>query len=323
MMPSTRRHYLQSSWALGLAVAATSTALCMSVLAGWQRGGWFAERLVWVAIGAVLVIGAHLVPTLCRSTPLAIRCVGGLLWVACMVATSYGHATFFILSQQHAGQARAAGVFVANTPDHRSLTAVMRERADMTAALAVANARRCVRDCASLQVRRVSLTARVDALDAEADEVRRQQTSDDHNAVRQEALRDDPVTTRLAALLALSPARVDLFAGLVFAAVLESVACLFWWIGLQPRSPVTASAVAVRAPVTVDKTAGNAASTGTVTTPRSVSRGLVIPIDTEVTQLARDIAAGHVRPTVSGIRRHLGCSQAKASALRRQLTLLA
>ena len=322
MMPLTRHHRLQPGWALGLAVAATSTALCMSVLAGWQRGGWLWERLVWVAIGVVLVVSAHLLPALCRSMPLAIRCVGGLLWIACMVATSYGHVTFFLLSQQHAGQARAAGVFVASPP-HRSLTAVMRERADMTAALAGANARRCVRDCASLQIRRVSLTARVDALDAEADEVRRQQKSDDHNAVRLEVLRDDPVTTRLAALLGLPPVRVDLFAGFAFAAVLESVACLFWWIGLQPRSSVTASAVTVRAPVTVDKTAGNAASTGTVTTPRSVSRGLVIPIDTEVTQLARDIAAGHLRPTVSGIRRHLGCSQAKASALRRQLTLQA
>ncbi|WP_180721262.1 hypothetical protein [Paraburkholderia largidicola] len=41
--------------------------------------------------------------------------------------------------------------------------------------------------------------------------------------------------------------------------------------------------------------------------------------DDEITQLARDVAAGHVRPTVADIRRHLRCSQAKASALRRQL----
>jgi hypothetical protein len=38
-----------------------------------------------------------------------------------------------------------------------------------------------------------------------------------------------------------------------------------------------------------------------------------------VTRLIQDVAAGRVRPTVADIRRHLGCSQAKATRLRRQL----
>lgn len=87
-----------------LAVVATGTAISMSVLAGWQRGGWLAERLVWVAIGVVLVSGAHLLPALCRSAPLSGRLVGFVLWLGCMAAASYGHATFFLLSQSHAGR---------------------------------------------------------------------------------------------------------------------------------------------------------------------------------------------------------------------------
>jgi hypothetical protein len=94
MTALTRRQRRQPGWAMGLAVAATGTALCMSVLAGWQRGGWLAEWLVWMATGAVLVIGAHLLPALCRSAPAVVRCGGILLWAACMVAASYGHATF-------------------------------------------------------------------------------------------------------------------------------------------------------------------------------------------------------------------------------------
>ena len=43
--------------ALALAAAATGTAVCMSVLAGWQRGGWLSERLVWVAVSVVLIGG--------------------------------------------------------------------------------------------------------------------------------------------------------------------------------------------------------------------------------------------------------------------------
>lgn len=49
-------------WAFALAIAATGTAITLSVLSGWQRGGSIPERLVWVAIGIVLVASAHLLP---------------------------------------------------------------------------------------------------------------------------------------------------------------------------------------------------------------------------------------------------------------------
>ncbi|MGF6549351.1 L-asparagine transporter-like permease [Paraburkholderia youngii] len=39
-----------------LAVSATATAACLSVMAGWQRGGLFAERVLWIAVGVVLVV---------------------------------------------------------------------------------------------------------------------------------------------------------------------------------------------------------------------------------------------------------------------------
>ena len=172
----------------------------------------------------------------------------------------------------------------------------------MTAALAEADARRCIRDCPTLRVRRVSLTARLDALDAEAGEVRRYQTIEDSNAEHRETASDDPVTARLAVLYGIADVRLDLFAGLVFASVLEGVACLLWWIALSgPKAaPVTSSFEAV----TFDST---------------VPIPAVTEQETEVTKLARDIAAGLVRPTVSGIRRDLGCSQAKAASLRKQI----
>jgi hypothetical protein len=305
-MPSTRRHRLRPGWALGLAVAATSTALCMSVLAGWQRGGWLSERLVWMAIGVVLVVGAHLLPALCRSTPLAVRAVGIVLWLGCMVGASYGHATFVLLSQSHAGELRVAAVAMPGVREHRSLTVVMADRATVTTDLAAANARRCVRDCPALRVRRVSLAAKRDALDAEADDVRRQQVIDDRNATRRETLRDDPVTTRLAVLFAMPSGRVDLFAGLVFALLLEGIACLLWSIVLLPQQ------VAV-------VTAAIEAVTASPPDPPSPDPVVTVP-ETEVTKLTRDVNAGLVRLTVSDIRRHLRCSQRKAAALRRQIS---
>ncbi|WP_155632080.1 hypothetical protein [Burkholderia vietnamiensis] len=174
-----------------LAIAATGTSVCMSVLAGWQRGGWLSERLVWIATGVVLVAGAHLLPALYRSVPSAIRLVGGLLWWACMAATAYGHGVFFLFAQQHAGAVRQAAAQVAAIPAHRDLTVVMGERADVVASLATANARRCVGNCATLQIRRTSLTARLDALDAEAAQVRRYQAIEERNVAHRDSAREN------------------------------------------------------------------------------------------------------------------------------------
>jgi hypothetical protein len=312
--------------ALLLAVTATGTAVSMSVLAGWQRGGWLAERLVWVAIGVVLVAGAHLLPALCRLAPLSGRVVGAVLWLGCMAAASYGHCTFFLLSQLHAGELRMSAVPVASIPAHRELTAVMADRASVTAELARADARRCIRDCPTWQARRTSFAARLNALDAEAADVRRYQAIEDGNAENRVTARDDPVTARLAALCGIVDTKLDLSAGIVFAAVLEGVACLLWWLALPP--PASESSVTNRHGVTHDVTAETAPVTTLVQSPSPTTvQSTVPPVvqptvtlpESDIARLRREIESGAVRPTVAGIRQHLGCSQAKASALRRQL----
>ncbi|MBR8215566.1 hypothetical protein [Burkholderia vietnamiensis] len=250
---STRRS------AFVLAVGATTTALCLSVLAGWQRGGTLPERLIWIALGMVLVTSAHLLPALIREMPIVIRAVGSALWSACLLAACFGHAVFFTLAQQHAGELRAATVQTTSVPQSaRSLTAVMAERATVTAQLAVAQARNCIGNCTTLKSRRVTLAARLDVLNAEADDVRRQQAAADRVTVQRDTLLVDPVTSRLAALLDTTATRVDLLTGLAFAAVLEGVACLLWTVALQSPLPkplsvvtdVTPSAVTVTPAVT-------------------------------------------------------------------------
>ncbi|WCM18713.1 hypothetical protein NDK50_14850 [Paraburkholderia bryophila] len=354
---STRR------WAFVLAVGATGTALSLSILAGWQRGGSLPERLVWVAIGLVLVTSAHLLPALLRDAPPLVRGVGCLLWGACLVTTCFGHATFFTFAQQHAGEQRASTVPVASALSTvRTLTTVMAERATVTAQLAAATARYCVGDCTTREARRATLAARLDALNAGADDIRRQQAADDRVTTRRDALLADPVTSRLAALLGTTPARIDLLTGLVFAAVLEGVACLLWTIALRSPSPVPLPAevtppvtamVSVTAGVTQpvvtavtdvtdaiqpvitpvatsqvagtvgrndmtpghDSTTRNRAPRDDPVTPLPIANS----IDDHLTRLVRDVAAGLVRPTVTDIRRHLGCSQARATTLRRRL----
>ncbi|GMG91437.1 MULTISPECIES: hypothetical protein [Cupriavidus] len=314
-----------------LAASATVTAICLSVLAGWQRGGSLPERLVWVAISVVLVSCAHLLPALTRESSAAVRGTATVLWAACLFTTSYGHLTFFLLAQRHAGELRAAALLVTASQSSRSLTVVMAQRADVTARLAAANAQRCIGNCPTLEGRRVTLAATLDALEAEASEIRRGQVAQDRAVERHDAVVADPVTARLAALLDTAAARVDLLSGLTFAAVLEGVACLLWTVALrlQPPSP---DAPLVIPPVTLSSTPvapkhapdpGSHESVTEAATPQTSPAPVSHAVNgDDLTRLRQAVTAGELRPTVTGIRRHLGCSQAKASALRRQLASL-
>lgn len=315
--------------ALVLAVIATVTAICMSVLAGWQRGGWMTERLVWVAAGVVLVMSAHLLPALARDASISIRSIGIVIWGACLVTTCYGHVTFFVLAQQHAGDRRVAFVTgdVPNAPE-RTLTVVMMERATVMRELVSVSQRSCLRACTTRNARRMTLQARLDALDAEASDVRRIEAQRDRATGLADSRRVDPVTSRLAASIDTTAGRVDLLSGLLFAGVLESVACLLWTIALRPSAaqvPVSSatpphSAVVMQSLVPV--TTGNdpvAHSDRIAEVVQPAPSPVANATDDEITRLVRDVAAGDVRPTVADIRRHLRCSQARASALRRQL----
>lgn len=321
-----------SCWVLS--IAATATAICLSVLAGWQRGGSLPERLVWVALGVVLVASAHLLPALVRDSPYRVRAIAGMLWAACMLTACYGHATFFVLAQRHAGELRATAVPVTEAvPTGRSLTAVMAERAAVTARLAAANAQRCTGNCTTLEARRVTLTAKLEALEVEAGDIRRRQSANDRAEERRDALVADPVAARLAALLGTTVTRVDLLSGLAFAAVLEGVACLLWTVTLRSRPPVPTVPTTVGA-VTVDHAPVMASHAPEPRSHEAEAEGHapvsepVTPLpkgelpDPGVTQLAQAVAAGQVRPTVADIRRFLGVSQARAATLRRQLAAL-
>jgi hypothetical protein len=210
----------------------------------------------------------------------------------------------------------------------------MQVRATVTRQLALARAQRCSRECPLLDARRVTLAARLDALEAEADDIRRQNSERDRTRSQRDALLADPVTSRLAASFGVTTARVDLLSGMMLAAVLEAVSCLLWTIALQPSAlpdavtvvtNATPASVAPVMNVTAPTVSDAAPSHGGIAGGHAPRDDPVTPLpvamtpDDELTRLRRDITAGRVRPTVADIRRHLGCAQARASALRRQL----
>ncbi|KVU84275.1 hypothetical protein WK76_24930 [Burkholderia ubonensis] len=369
---------------------ATGTALCMSAIAGWERGAWLPERLLWVALGMVLTACAHFIPTMCRTATRSVGVAALLLWLGCTVAGSYGHATFFLIAQQHAGAARAAGVTMPANATVEPVAPLVKARLDVEAALVRLDARTCARNCDELHRRRTQLEAKATWLNAQIEDARRanaavaETLAERTNAATQRALlRSDPVTARLAVTLGVPESRIDLAIGVILAAVLEGVACLCWLVAsescvaparLRVASPAMAShdqhgAGASTADVSREQShdcdcsvalldkglrEGSHALAGDATLPvTEVVMDSVTPVATTedesrrrndgqmrldavaerapsmttsgqgpesdlVVTVMRGVATGRVRGTVAEIRRHLGCSQARAIQLRRQ-----
>ncbi|RQQ88707.1 twin-arginine translocation pathway signal protein [Burkholderia stagnalis] len=341
-----------------LAALASGTSLWISIVAGDERGGLPVERAAWAAIGVVLLLGAHLIPALTRGTGVHIRVPAMALWALCMVSTGYGHATFFLAAQRHAGDVRATKVHRSIQASDvapaagRSQAAIARDQARVTQQLAVARNSQCVSRCDRLIVRRETLSAKLAALDVEAAEARRREQAVDRARIaserqqaREELARIDPVTARAAEWLNASRETVDLLVALVYGSVLECVACLGWLLALPPArrdasghlQPSIMSdrnvTVARHALVTgsqcleQERPAPNEASNSGVTPSHCVDaaatrqsrEGVTAHVtNSDLLRLTRAIAVGQVRPTVKEIRTFLKCSQDKAMRLRRQ-----
>ena len=307
-----------------LALAATITAACLSILAGWQRGGLLAERALLVCVGVVLVVAAHLLPALCRPHGWRIRALGMALWIGCMTATCYGHAVFFVMAQKHAGEVRAAVVPFVSVPG-RNLAEIASDRAGVVGRLARATERKCGDRCAAVRIERTTLNAQLVALDAESAEVMRRELALDRAESERAAAKADPAAVLLTAF-GVPSSRVELAAGMAFAVVIEGVACFCWLLAL---SPAKASATTVtRAqevshvlPVTPVTPASTVVATGgnDAAEPREAANSLPGEREDDLTLVLTAIRGGTLRGTVAEIRKHLGCSQAKAAALRKQL----
>lgn len=310
-----------------LALAATMTAVCLSILAGWQRGGLLAERVLLVCVGVVLVVAAHLLPALCRPHSWRIRALGVALWIGCMTATCYGHAVFFVMAQNHAGDVRAAVVPAASVLG-RNLAEIASDRAGIVARLVRVTERRCGSRCAAVRIERTTLNARLVALDAESAEVTRHELAFDRANAEREAAKADPVAGLLAAF-GVPSGHVELVTSMAFAVVVEGVACLCWLLALVPAqaraSKITpdweGSHVLPVTHVTLASTAVPPDSHN-VTKPKAMVGSSPGERADDLARVVTAVGDGTLRGTVAEIRKYLGCSQAKAATLRKQLARL-
>ena len=294
---------------LSLALMATTISLSLSAITGWQLGESLKERLVIAAFGVLAVLGAHLMLALCQPASIRVRLVAIVLWLFCMAYVAYSHANFFLTSQQQAGMRRAAAVDQSSSKPEpkRNLTAILSDQARIKTELAAKSQLDCSDGCSTLRVKVISLKARLDALNAEADEVKRWQAQQDRQDAFKDSVRDDPVTTRLAKWLNLTNGQIGLVTGFLFSLILEGVACLCWYVAFQFRDlsmTQPAGQVVAIEPELV--------GTGNTDDARSVSE-----LDSKVDELIREVRAGRLKLTVNSVRDYCRCAQKKASELKR------
>ena len=223
-----------------------------------ERGGSVLDRVLIAAISCMLVLGAHLLPTLSRSMP------ARALWIGCLLLTAWSHAAFFAAAAQRAGSARADSV--TTSAQARALQTELeaiaaRPLAQVSADLAAAQARVISADLALQRCRKAlpeaasaSPTAcarpleavggasrQVEALAVEEGEARRAAALHQRlveAAGREDQARDqaavDPVTAMLSTLLGLKAGSAGVAVAVLSAVVVELLAALLWTLGLRP-----------------------------------------------------------------------------------------
>jgi hypothetical protein len=292
-----------------LALLATAISLSLSVLTGWQLGVSFKEKLAMAAFGVLAVLGAHLLLAICQFASIRVGLVATVLWLFCIVYVAYSHATFFLSSQQQAGMRRAAtvdGSLLSSQPK-RNLAVILSDQERVKTALAAKSQIECGEGCSRLKIQVTSLKARLDTLNAEADEVRRWQARQDRQEALKDAMRDDPVTAQLARWLGVTVAQMGLVTSFLFSLILEGVACLCWYIAFRFRDSIVTQIV--MEPVTAPAEEMKAGSSDT--------SGAISEQDSMVDELVREVKAGRLRLTVHAVRDYCRCAQKKAAELKR------
>ncbi|MCX7148663.1 MAG: hypothetical protein NTY05_04520 [Rhodocyclales bacterium] len=256
----------------------------MTGVAAWDRGGTAVDRALLVTMAVTICAGAHLLPALSR------RSVAWLLWIACLLATVYGHLTFFTHAGLRAGEVRAQqSVQVAD---------VSRQIETMREALAGIKARPVA--TVAVEISRARTERRIEALQEELTEAKRAARLRDELVGATAAVTNgraagvgDPVMSRLAVVTGSNEASIALAVGIGFAILIELTGAFLWYEALRtPTSP--AQGVAEPAtPATVD------------------------PLDS----LKDAVEAGLCKPTVASIRVFLGCGQGRAIEMRRALMM--
>jgi len=237
-----------------LAIFVTSTAVTMTAIAAWDRGGTIIDKAVLVAMSVVIVNVVHLLPAMSR------RPAAWLVWFVCLFGAIYGHLTFFTNASLRAADLRAQQSVLAVGTQKQIET--IREALDQIKARPVA--------VVAAQLAQSDDKRERAALRDEIAEGKRSQALLDElsrlQAVSTAAQAGtDPVMARLAVVTGWNESQVAIAIGLIFSILLELIGALLWYEAMrrevtQPVTPVTDTVTALRAAITAGECRATVAS---------------------------------------------------------------
>lgn len=315
---------LSAMFAMTCAILATSVSLAMVIYISWHSSGLIAEKLIRMLLGVVVVLSTHWLPLAWPLLRGYVRFVAYVLWAVAIATVLYGQVTFFIVSQQHAGDLRAAAVTVpAAVLDPpisvgRTRTEIAKEATKASTNLARAQVRPCVDDCPALKVLRIRLAGEIAALKAEDEEVQRRDASEDRYNLQGDridqlrtTLRADPVVFRVASWLGTTERFLELLIGLAHAVVLEGAAIVGWmWVAIaKKRAPGRAVVVSDGPTESLDRESAEDKKEDCLSANND---------DQLLERVHLAVISGEIKPTQESIRKLLRCGQPKAGNLNRQ-----
>lgn len=323
---------------VALAIAASGISVLMAATMGSTMGGSSAEQALWAMFGVMPVLGAHWLPAMARSAGPWLRAMAWAMWMVCMAYATYSHASYFLLAQQEAGTRRSGRPtrLDEQTVPSRPLSAILTDEAKVRGELTKATSVTC-QDCRWVRGRISEINLKIKALQAEAEEARRDQAVRDHADRLRDQRRADPVTSKLAAWLGTTQGLVALAPALVFAVILDGLASLCWMLATQRRDPPGKEeaqvAVTPVTPITPVMTAMAVTPPGAVSSPPAIAPSAASKVrtlsaksppardfDDLVTSAKEAVMTGQIKSTVTGIREHLRCQQVLARAVRKALS---
>lgn len=326
-----------------MALAATGVALCLSVAVAWHRVPVLWEQVLGAAVAVLVTLGVHLLPALANALIRTVRggiqaawCLGvGSLWLVGMAWVLYGHATFMLGVQANAAQARVDAAAVRSEmsnsipfPPSRGLAEIAQETVQLVTEQSRLAAIPCETRCVTLQAKRTTLAARLDALSVEAGEVRRWQAERERReqrvALEQErsdAARDDAVMAAVAGWVGVPVATLNWIMALGLAIFFEGFAALCWTLALlQLESRVPASVTPAEQAVTGEVRDGDDGCRARVHGVPAIDSDADSSYEARLCRARLAVQSGQLVCTVRAVRRYLGCGSDTASAICKALS---
>lgn len=301
-----QRVLIQGQFAcLSVAIIASLISAGIALLVGMNRSEVIIEKIIFASVGCLSVFGAHLLLPLSRNQQMFTRTLGWILWFLCTVFVAYSHTTFFVSAQDRAEIRRTEQFKANNVPRSekplRELSTVLSEIAAVKEKLASVGLSTCRSNCPKKQEKASPLFGKIEALEAEAEEIKKWRVDSADHLAAMSVQKKDPLNQRISRVLELPNSTIDLVTALLFAIMLEAVACYCWFLFLTR----TDASMTHKSPE----------MTGDVTI--AVTEPDWSDLDKQVALIQAEIQAGRLKCSVKSIREFLGCAQTRAREVRK------